>query len=360
MNQSIDRGKIQNDLWGMIEMTLNSQIVTPITFRKFKSLKNLYCEKLGFLKNNTSNKLKNPIDVISYLYENYLDLMETMPNRVQNVTVMFNNRFELNKYSDEVSSFLGDFQRYVKAKISPFTHGVFIHGSIATNDYTGFSDVDAGIIVKDEVMMDEKRLRQLKKNITGALRLILKFDNLQHHGFFIMPEGFLNYYPEEYLPVEVFRYAKAIDKNFIIEVKKSNNIEFAKKKLFSIVEAFERLSRLPGNLYDFKHKFSTFMLLPSLYLQTKGVYVYKKYSYDKVKKEFAKDWWIMDEVSQIRQEWIRPRSRLFNNTLDAVSNPWIASTIYRKLNWKIPSWLIKKLNPNLYIGIKNLAQKMIQ
>ncbi len=359
MNRSIDICKIQNDLWKMIEMSLNSQIFTPNAFKKFESLKNSCYEKIGFLLNKTNNKVKNPIDIISYCYRGYLDLKQTMPTSGENITVMFNNRFELNKHSEEVSNFLDDFQHYIRTRISPFTRGVFIHGSIATSDYTGFSDVDATIIVKNEVMLNEQLLKELKKYIKGALKIVLKFDNLQHHGFFIIPESFLKHYPEEYLPIEIFKYAKTVNGSFVLKIKKYRNSTYAKEKFSKISKAFSDAQfKLPRNLYEVKHRLSAFMLLPTLYLQTRGEYVYKKDSFGLMQKEFTEKWGIMEEVSQIRQEWTRPKSELFNICLH-MSNPWMASAIYRKCDWKIPEWLSEKLENEIYANMQHFAREML-
>lgn len=354
----------QKNLCKLVEIVLNSQTFIPNAIKKLKILKESCYKTLGFLQNKTGNNLKNSVDIISYFYKNYLDFNSSIQSdtkNVNNVNIVLDNQYELSEYSKEVRDFLNELEKVIKNKISPFIIGIFIHGSIATNDYTGFSDADAGIIIKDEVMLNPKFLKELKKNIKGVLKIMLKFDNLQHHGFFIIPEGFLDNYPEDYLPIDVFKSAKTVSSPFDLKIRAYRNSGYAKEKFLKTAKIFlQEKTDKPKSLYELKSLLSAFMLLPTLYLQAKGNYIYKKFSFDIVKKEFLDDWWVMDEVSQIRQDWVRPKSGLFNTLVDTLPNPWMASLIYRKLDWKISYWLTKRLNKELYGGIMRLAEKMVQ
>jgi hypothetical protein len=68
----------------------------------------------------------------------------------------------------------------------------------------------------------------------------------------------------------------------------------------------------------------------------------------------------MDKVSEIRRTWVRPESKIFNTLVDISPNPWLASTLMRKMAWRIPEWLSTQITPELYMGIKMLVQAMRQ
>jgi len=346
----------QQSILKLMEIILNSQILTPHVIKKFKLLKDDCYKRLKL----HGNGLSQPIEIISKLYQGFMNFKHSISWNLESAVIQFDNQPELSKHDKRGTDFLSEFKDVIQKKISDFTLATFVHGSIATNDYTGFSDADVGIIVKDEVLLDTQKLRELKRNIKEALKILLKFDNLQHHGFFIIPEGFLNYYPEDYLPIEVFKYAKTLNGTLKINIKSHRSTEQAKKSFMTMASIFtENRFRKPRNLYQVKHILSQFMLLPTLYLQAKGVYVYKKFSFELVKKEFPDTWWAMDEVSKIRRDWIRPKSKLFNTLLDTLPNPWMVSLIYRKSDWQIPDWLLRKLTPKLYQSMYILSGRML-
>ncbi|MFX0139666.1 MAG: hypothetical protein ACFFDN_38860 [Candidatus Hodarchaeota archaeon] len=349
----------QDNLHKMIGMVLNSQIFTPNSIRHFKALKDLCYKKLSVLGINFERKPTNQMDVICDLYKGYLSLEYPELNDFENTAIAFSNKIELSDYNEEISNFLAELEKIIHNKMASSISGVFVHGSISTNDYTDFSDFDAGIIVKNEVMLNPHLLKGLKENIKRALKIILKFDNLQHHGFFIIPEGFLDHYPEEYLPLEVFKFAKSLSNPFKVKIKIYRNLDTAREKFLRIADTLDDDKfKPPSNLYEIKRLLSGFMLLPTFYLQIRGIYIYKKFSFDLVREEFLDSWWVMDRVSQLRQDWIRPKSNLFDALSDIVRNPWLTSAVYRKFNWQSPEWLSNNLNNKLYDGMKSLVAKM--
>jgi len=343
----------------MIEMVLNMQDFTPGAIKHFKLLRSSLQNQSKDFNGNVSNAPLNRIAAISHYYRIYLNI-NSPANLFKENIVSINKEIQLSNYDDKTSSFLKELNQYFNTHLSTFAVGCFLHGSLSTIDYTSFSDVDVGLIVKDEVMLNPKLLKELKRNLKSALRIILKFDNLQHHGFFIIPEGFLNNYPKDYLSSEVFAYSAALSVPFKFQIREYYRPEHSKEKLLNMAKTvIKKASKPPMNLYNLKFFLSQFMLLPTLYLQAKGIYVYKKFSFDIIKKEFPEDWWVMEEVSRIRQEWHRSESKLFNTLLDTLPNPWMASLIYRKLNWRIPECLAPKLTIKLFEGMTKLASKMI-
>jgi predicted nucleotidyltransferase len=312
---------------------MNSQLYIPSTKNRFRELVDYCVQKMHLHEDSCFPKIKKPIHMISFLYDKYCKLMNEQDNNRSGSLIDFDRRIDLTEYDSNIADFLKVFETYCQDNISRFALGIFLHGSLATNDYTGFSDVDAGIFVKNEVMLDPGLLKKLQVRIKGALRLILNFENLQHHGFFIIPEYFLMRYPEEYLPLDSLKLSKVVGTSFEVKLNAKRNKALAYEKYMRIHNFVKDGCREPNNLYEIKHQLSTLMLFPVLYLQAKGTYVYKKKSFDLVKKVIPDSSAVMDEMGEIRRHWNRFSFKLLQMLVHALPNPWYISLIYRQLNW---------------------------
>jgi len=186
----------------------------------------------------------------------------------------------------------------------------YVHGSLGTYEEILYSDFDALVILKDEVFESAKRLAGAAQKLNHARTIMLDFDPLQHHGWFVLTEKDLKFYCNAYFPVELFKYAKSLfdDKGLELEIilreSDSETREAFEKMADSIIRKIES-QKYPTNTYQLKGLLSEFMLLPALYLQEKnGCGVCKKESFALARADFSSvDWSIMDEVSEIRTNW---------------------------------------------------------
>ena len=63
------------------------------------------------------------------------------------------------------------------------------------------------------------------------------------------------------------------------------------------------------NSYDLKFLLHAVTLFPAMYLQAKGLHMYKKFSFDIAKKDFGKkEWDVVDYVSSLRRNWKSPKN----------------------------------------------------
>ena len=130
---------------------------------------------------------------------------------------------------------------------------VIVHGSIGTNEVIPFSDFDGLIIVKD----NWKNTHELKNFKKESFSIILRFDPLQHHGWFEISESDLLKYPNSYLPISVLKNSKIIysqTNEFSLRLKLPDSIDY-KKQLFLIVNSLdEKLKKKwkPKNIYQLK------------------------------------------------------------------------------------------------------------
>lgn len=210
------------------------------------------------------------------------------------------------KYNGTNSS-VKKISNFIRERLINEVKAVLIHGSLATNEEIPYSDFDALVILKDEVFKSPKRLANAAINLSKCYSLMLEFDPLQHHGWFVMSEVDLKAYPERYLPPEVLPYCCSlldpIDLSITIPEEKPTNGNF-----FRLVNSLKKQLHsqyIPGNLFVAKSILSEFMMLPTLFIQHKSqTGIYKKLSFEKARTYFISDEWkVMDEVSGYRLNW---------------------------------------------------------
>ena len=252
----------------------------------------------------------------------------------------------------------------VELKYNELFFAVIVHGSVATKEVIAYSDFDGLLIINDSYLETKK----LQCFIKESMRLIYNFDPLQHHGWFQIKKSDLQNYPENYLPTSVLRHSKLIypkvnklDISFKVLEKTDYKIGFIK-----ILDRFDdRIQNhwQPRNIYELKAMLSQIMLLPSLYYSTinqKGIF--KKDSFDEVKKQFSEEeWYPIKIATKIRKEWAYDLNPL-QKFLFRITNPTLRKIIVRffapKINIKTKSLINNKLYPTLDKFIKKTKTRL--
>jgi hypothetical protein len=185
---------------------------------------------------------------------------------------------------------------------------LYLHGSLATKDYIkGWSDCDLLCVVSKEAIGNPKRLLSLRKKLIEVRRHCCRVDPLQHHGTMALTEYDFDSYPQPYFPIQLFKFAKSFGEDRVRKIRLRDHKVEAYAKLFWFVSYFRRMARqgsLDAGSYETKNLLHLMALFPSLYLQAKGVFVYKKHSFGMVQKEFSKELWRpIDEMTRVRGEW---------------------------------------------------------
>ena len=239
---------------------------------------------------------------------------------------------ELKKYSD----------KFLKQHLS----GFYLHGSLATNDYIkGWSDVDTISIISKETTNDPEALLKLRERLYRARYFFYKIDPLQHHGSIVISEYDMASYCNAYFPIPVFKYAKSFfEEDAMIHFKERDYSSEALARLFWFVSYFRKLKeekRFDLGSYDLKTLLHSITLFPAMYLQSKGILVYKKFSFAMARKDFSsEDWKVIDDVSSIRLNW----SKIISPDLPMFSR--INPLLYYQANSRISDLFknIKKAN----------------
>jgi len=261
---------------------------------------------------------------------------------------------------------LSDFKKFIELNLVPYISAALIHGSIATKDYTNYSDLDTLFILKKEAVLDSEVLYEAHLKFIELNKFLLLFDPLQHHGHFFITEYDLDSYSQTFLPVASLSHAKLIFPNqscLTIYVRDSGgNFSEAENKLLPFLEKVRRVyvdpRERPKNTYQTKLLLSQFMLLPALYLQTQGKYVCKKQSFGIAKEDFRQEWGVMEKISQFRHEWMHSDFKVHSNLLKLFHNPWAATFVCNKIDFKMSDWLSQNMTEELYKEMFKLSESI--
>jgi predicted nucleotidyltransferase len=208
--------------------------------------------------------------------------------------------------NDEKISTVKKLKEFFDKNLKEFALDFLVHGSLSTLDYTKWSDIDLLIILKRDVVLDWKKLLKLRKNMIKLNKILLLNDPLQHHGCFIICEQEMNFYCQSFLPVEILKYSTSFsDKKRTFLFKIRNSEKEAKDEFYKHAQyIFDFQEKKRISMYEWKLFCHVLLLLPTLYLQTKRLYVYKKDSFDEIKKYFKRDdLLVIDTISKIRNEF---------------------------------------------------------
>ncbi|MDY2587088.1 nucleotidyltransferase domain-containing protein [Winogradskyella aquimaris] len=256
---------------------------------------------------------------------------------------------------------IADLRALIKEKYADLFYAVIVHGSVATNEVVPYSDFDGLLIIKDE-FANSNRLQRFKLDST---KLILKFDPLQHHGWFQIKESDLNNYPQYYLPYEILEHSKVIfsrKDDLLLNIKFDESKIDYKKSLSQLITGIQQ--QLDGDvskmrMYEFKSYLSKIMLLPSMYYSAKyRKGIFKKDSFELVKPLVSENAWHCIEVSSdIRQNWSYKIS-VFQKRIMTLPNRIFRRLTKRYISPNIPQEFSNKIDSKFYKSLEELIDKI--
>ena len=326
----------------------------------------------SFLKEDRFNSEEIAF-IISKLYEIFDEILNNFKSEVKEIKIECKKNFDPSVYEKIDENYLKPailLWKYANKSLKEYLLGFYIHGSISTLDYVkGYSDLDTLIIVKKDTIANYKKLILLRKKIISSLRFLFMLDPFQHHEHFIFTEYDMKYYPQFFFPLVIFNYSTSLLENgkilyFYERDCNLENLEILKKRLEYFKEKYEK-QEIPNNLFEMKYFLSTIMLMPALYLQARGIYIYKKFSFEKARKDFPKKVWnIINQATKIRANWriISILPKWVRELLKFYPNPIFLKVFDLKFNNKIPQWIMNILGnsylENAYILAKEMFSKI--
>jgi hypothetical protein len=196
-----------------------------------------------------------------------------------------------------------------------------LHGSLATDDWTGYRDVDLLLLLPRTTVTSAGELEVLRRECVPLLRAMLQIDPLQHHGVFALPMQELGGWPEHFLPVAALQRALHLSGGGL-RLQLCPRLD-RKAALAELAWAVQRLhsQELPRDAYGWKAYASVVMLLPALYLAATGRPSWKGDSFALVEAEVPPALWEVQRwAAHLRQHWrlrdggvLRACSRLLAN-----------------------------------------------
>ncbi|MHA1751333.1 MAG: hypothetical protein ACTSYZ_03100 [Candidatus Helarchaeota archaeon] len=258
---------------------------------------------------------RNKVQLIIDLYQDLNKLKKQIESnlKLQKKHINIKEQFDYNNFKNlgwqyKVINFL---QQQTRKNLSQFINYFLIHGSFATRDFLeNWSDLDTLVILNDRIFQSIHNLNYAKKYFRKLGLLCYKIDPLAHHQFMFLTNFDLNYYPSFIFPPVLYHYALLIngqpeitinirpDKYEKIQIM-SNFVNYFREKVLK-----ERYSE---NNFSWKNDLAHIMLWPSLLLQSKNIYIYKKFSFQRAKREFPQiDFKIVDWATEIMKNWSRP------------------------------------------------------
>ncbi len=181
--------------------------------------------------------------------------------------------------------------------------GAYLHGSLSTLDFTGYSDVDLFAVIRKEAAADAQKILEARGVLAEVNKIVRSFDPLQHHGVFAATGQELDAYCSAWLPPEALKYATCIVGKRALSLKTRDSAQENKAALEEHLAYLKRqLHRKHRNIYDWKEFCSVVQLIPALLLAAKGKSAYKKHSFAKAKRLLRKESWKAVEIATKRRE----------------------------------------------------------
>ena len=252
---------------------------------------------------------KSIAQLLATFYQDFEQIISSLPT-LNTIELKNQNSFEEKNYQKKnpsVGKTMSNLNQFVNNELSPYLHSFFLHGSLATQDYiTGCSDCDTFAILTKESAQNETRLLQLQEKIFEIWNIFYRIDKLQHHGIFFSNEIEVNFYPQSYFPVKLFDYSLCMftTKNNLVFKERDSSLE-RKNTLWNVIYYFRSKflnDSFPSDLYVLKEFFQVLLLSPTIFLQLNGDYLYKKFSFEKIKSYFTlDDLALLDIASEFRK-----------------------------------------------------------
>lgn len=293
---------------------------------RLRRSKNWFLESTNLFSECKKIRKKDFAQLISALYK---DLDKIKKRKVKEIKKELCEKLEIKGYEDKAYiKPIFELKDFSEKKMRRYLSGFYLHGSLSTKDYVkGWSDLDTLIIVNKKTISDPKSLVKLRDHLFISRKFFYMIDPLQHHSHSIISENYLENYSEEYFPSKLFLYSKSFfDKEIISKIKIRKNQIRAVNNIFYFVNYFREVyfnKRYKLSSYETKFLFHAITLFPTLYLQAKGIHVYKKFSFDIAKKDFTKENWdIIKKIEKVRSRWVPQKRSIF--TYYSKINPVLA------------------------------------
>jgi hypothetical protein len=233
-----------------------------------------------------------------------------------------------------------------------------LFGSQARGRTTGFSDIDAILVVADEVAGEARELSSLRRSILAAQRAVVRYQPMQHHGFEVAtPKLLRDASGALALPAVALAATRSLSGRTVVASFGDGTCDNP-RGLRTLIQSVLSFRRWPTHPWETHRLVAMFELLPTLYLQSRGKVVAKSSSFAEARVEFGEAWWPYDVLDEIRTVWPRARRPLLEIGALLARNPWAAIAAWRRAPVSVPEPVRPLLTPPLLDGLHALARTM--
>ena len=251
-----------------------------------------------------------------------------------------------------------------KNNLDKYFKHFLLQGSISNNDFIdGWSDLDSFVVIKDETLLDYKKILIVQKLLKKFYNLVLKFSWFQHHGIITFTEFDLINYKKGFLPPEalieninIFRDehivfkrendSKNISKEILEQrcdyMKRSIDVGYFDHHVFNNIKMRIPLRENDPTLHQLFCHIGFMINLPILFLDSIGKSSHKKTSFEKFYK-------IIKDKKTI--SFIKNHEELRTNWKNLITNK-------NKINKDIINFLGKNYMTNCYNITKLVIKKI--
>jgi len=221
-----------------------------------------------------------------------------------------------------------------------------LFGSLARGTTTGYSDVDAILVVADDVPTDGQRLARLRPRILAAQRAVLAYQPMQHHGFLVVtPRLLLEGAAVLGLPVETLTETRSLLGGAIeVGLDGPGSAASAFARFDSLRRTLQEMSSWPAHTWWLHRAVAMFELAPALYLEACGQPCPKHASFDIARRDFPDAWPAYDVLEEVRRMWIRQSSGLVRCGATLTRNPWTTVAALRRIPIRPPHRITELLS----------------
>jgi len=241
----------------------------------------------------------------------------------------------------------------------PSVLDLVIFGSEAGGEPTGFSDLDAILVISDEAATEPDRLRRLRPRVLAAQRTVLAYQPMQHHGFEVATPRLLHEAQQALaMPESALARSRSLFGRGAQAAFTGGFADDARSALTELCRMLLDATSWPRHPWELHGMVSMFELAPTLYLQARGASVPKWDSFARARGEFGDMWWPYDVLDEVRSNWPLEKHPLLVLASAATRNPWVAVDGWRRLPVRAPKAASSLLTRRCLTGLQRIVREM--
>jgi nucleotidyltransferase-like protein len=243
----------------------------------------------------------------------------------------------------------------------PGVADLVLFGSQVRGGLTGFSDVDALLVIEDDIAEDPRSLKALRPDVLAAQRAVIAYQPMQHHAFEVATPKLLAQAAESLgMPAIAFDEARSLLGAGASASFAPDPPERARGRLAQLLAGVSSEEAWPQHPWRLHGLVAMWELAPALYVQALGEPVAKALSFERARGDFGDAWWPYDVLEQVREQWVRSSQSMFVATSRALRNPWIAVAVWMRMPVAGRQPAQRLLSDECLTALRGLAREMTE